>query len=96
MGAGVQGDGHAGGGALVQGAVGQGAQKQPGQLPDVGHALDEFFGSEEKEERDVRIHFTHVTFQSSGLFCGSGINRFVFSYGGNCGLSSSDIVMCNL
>jgi len=42
--AGVQRDGHAGGGALVQGTVGEGAQQQPGQLADVGHALDELLG----------------------------------------------------
>ena len=44
VGASIQRDGHAGGGALVQGAVCQGAQKQPGQLTDVGHTLNEFFG----------------------------------------------------
>lgn len=45
VGAGVQRDGHAGGGALVQGAVGQRAQEEPGQLTDVGDALDELLRS---------------------------------------------------
>lgn len=43
VGAGVQRDGHAGGGSLVQGTVCQGAQEQPGQLTDVRHALDKLF-----------------------------------------------------
>ena len=40
----VQRDGHAGGGALEQGAVRERAQQQPGELPDVGHTLDELLG----------------------------------------------------
>lgn len=49
VGAGVQRDGHTGGGALVQGTVCEGAQKEPGQLTNVGHTLDEFFWPAEKK-----------------------------------------------
>lgn len=51
VGAGVQRDGHAGGGALVQGAVGQRPQQQPGQLTDVGHALNEFLWPESRKRK---------------------------------------------
>lgn len=52
VGASVERDGHAGGGALVQGTVRQGAQKKPGQLTNVGHALNEFFWPREKEKNE--------------------------------------------
>lgn len=51
VGAGIERDGHAGGGALVQGAVCQGSQKEPGQLTDVGHTLDELLGPAETRQR---------------------------------------------
>lgn len=55
MGAGVQRDRHTGGGALVQGTVCQGAQKKPGQLTDVGNALDEFLWPAEKKQMTFRM-----------------------------------------
>lgn len=66
VGAGVQGDGHAGGGALVQSTVRQGAQKKPGQLTYVGHALNEFFrpmGGKKLKfslRNQLKIHSLHL------------------------------------
>lgn len=56
MGAGVQRDGHAGGGALVQGTVCQRPQQQPGQLTDVGHALNEFFWPKQETKDAFRLN----------------------------------------
>ena len=58
----VQRDGHAGGGALEQGAVRQGPQQQPGELPDVGHALDELLGPGHETRLDnIRDSLPSVT-----------------------------------
>lgn len=68
VGASIQRDGHAGGGALVQGAVCQGAQKKPGQLSDVGHALDEFFRPAKKIQFYRSYLSYHIRSLLSGLF----------------------------
>lgn len=61
VGAGVERNGHAGGGALVQGAVCQGAQEKPGQLTNMGHALDEFFRPAEKAiQTGLTIQSAHI------------------------------------
>lgn len=49
----IQRDGHAGGGALVQGTMCQGAQKKPGQLTNVRHTLYEFFRPAEEKGRNL-------------------------------------------
>lgn len=59
VGAGVQRDGHAGGGSLVQGTVCQGAQEQPGQLTDVRDALDKFFWSAKWGGYYILLYYFH-------------------------------------
>ena len=49
----VQWDGHAAGGALMQGTVGEGAQQEPGQLADMGHTFNELLRPVEEEERNA-------------------------------------------
>lgn len=65
VGAGVQRDGHAGGGSLVQGTVCQGAQEQPGQLTDVRDTLDKFFRSAKWGEK--RYYMLLCYFHHSAL-----------------------------
>jgi len=59
VGASIQRDGHAGGGALVEGTVRQGAQKKPGQLTDVGYALNEFFWPKEIKKKKLKSSLTN-------------------------------------
>lgn len=53
----IQRNGQAGGGgARTHGVVREGPQQQPGQQPDVGDTLDEFFRTVgEKEESQVTL-----------------------------------------
>ena len=55
VGASIEWDGHTGGGALVEGAVCQGAQEQPGQLTDVRNTLDELFWSADRKEKTLQF-----------------------------------------
>lgn len=64
----------------MQGAVCQGAQKEPGQLSDVGHALDEFF----RPVKKIQFYRSHLSCRirshSSGLFTRSQtfMGRLIF------------------
>lgn len=60
VGTSIEGDGHAGRGALMQGTVSQRPQKKPGQLTDVGHTLDELLWPAERTQLELSFTNKHT------------------------------------